>query len=1136
MTMAETAKTTEVKPVASGRTNAHSKRPRSHNAQPSRHAGILSLQSAAGNQATSHLLHANDGGPSVSQIPPIIQSTLSGGGGHPLDSVTRAEMESRFGQDFSQVRVHTDEQAVESARAVDAAAYSVGNDVAFDHGKYAPDTPTGKHLLAHELAHVVQQSRGGLATPSQNPNSPLEQAADSAASAFTQSAATIQVGGSSAVGLSRQLNSEQSETEIIVIQVIDVSPSGKETRRPGKLRLPVKKGLSSWERQKLILSAIADWQAPKVTIDFKIPVTTFEDVWVGESKEVIVRIGAYWIDPSKQKKAPPAKPPANKPSAPKPEKAPEPPASTGAAQLPPAPAAPPTELKESQAPNPSLDPTKLDDKRLADETKRAEKWLKDNPVSSSESYQTMEFLEALKQEEKDRLKRSSRYKGQNTLKEVIKRETGINPVMPEEKVPEVKQHVETPADLIKGHTRFLTVEDDDLGAALLARANQGKYGLVQRTLDQLNWTTRDNVALAFLKKASDEELERIDSFPEGRKLLSRIFDELSVGSLNEEEQAEGRRLLELRMRRRTPEDYHAAKSKAKIFPFSLPGLTKGKVSPIEAERLPNGKIRVRLYGYSKWRSKSLPDAVFFGSGIELDEDEIVGIKDYEEGEITYYLPALYLLQLANQTDSTYAQKFAETVGLAATLGTGALVGGGAKAATWGARTVVWADRAAFVADIAASVIREHRGEFIKAYGDSGRRFLSAVDAVSSVVMIYGMARAITGVPGLFRNLRGTYKDWRALAQMRRELSEGERLMEQQLTRNTQNLLREFELQEFDPNFSRSQVKNDVTLPEPPSPAQKINDPHLWQGKIGNDVDLPEQGLHAQLGEVEPQYRAQSAANDMEEVAEAMASGDRRVRSIATGTGGSKGPKKAAKPAPPKPFAAPKSPSKPVVAGPPPAPAAAVSSAGAIPQQARNNAIAYAQAKGLGASAPGAAELYAESLVRQGAIPQIGKVDDVVPGQFGNVTMPAGAVPGSKPPVGSGKDLWAFRGGDPLPVEIKYRGSGSDAKLPRRKFDSRGRPINPERGTVQASPAGDRNDWLRWLQHNRKKAEALVKAGVLKERWTKEIWVRNMGDAHFGRVNNRYVIVISPKGVAGVDAASQQAARLSNSQIIKLDEP
>jgi hypothetical protein len=69
-------------------------------------------------------------------------------------------MESRFGQDFSSVRVHTDQRAAESARAVWAQAYTVGNNVVFGSGKYSPDTTQGDRLIAHELTHVVQQSAG----------------------------------------------------------------------------------------------------------------------------------------------------------------------------------------------------------------------------------------------------------------------------------------------------------------------------------------------------------------------------------------------------------------------------------------------------------------------------------------------------------------------------------------------------------------------------------------------------------------------------------------------------------------------------------------------------------------------------------------------------------------------------------------------------------------------------------------------------------------------------------------------------------------------------------------------------------------------------------------------------------------
>ena len=67
-------------------------------------------------------------------------------------------MEPRFDHDFSHVRLHTDANTAESARAVNALAYTVGHHLAFGTGSYAPQTLTGRHLLAHELAHTLQQS------------------------------------------------------------------------------------------------------------------------------------------------------------------------------------------------------------------------------------------------------------------------------------------------------------------------------------------------------------------------------------------------------------------------------------------------------------------------------------------------------------------------------------------------------------------------------------------------------------------------------------------------------------------------------------------------------------------------------------------------------------------------------------------------------------------------------------------------------------------------------------------------------------------------------------------------------------------------------------------------------------------
>lgn len=85
--------------------------------------------------------------------------------GRPLDASTRAFVEPRLGHNFADVRVHTDERAVASARSVGARAYTVGNHVVFNSGRYAPQTAVGLHLLAHELTHVVQQQGSASAEP-----------------------------------------------------------------------------------------------------------------------------------------------------------------------------------------------------------------------------------------------------------------------------------------------------------------------------------------------------------------------------------------------------------------------------------------------------------------------------------------------------------------------------------------------------------------------------------------------------------------------------------------------------------------------------------------------------------------------------------------------------------------------------------------------------------------------------------------------------------------------------------------------------------------------------------------------------------------------------------------------------------
>ena len=117
-------------------------------------AAVMRLQRTAGNAGVVQMLAGEE-----EQASPV-HGVVGSGGGSPLDAGTRSTMESAFGTSFEGVRVHTDERASKSAESVGANAYTVGSDVVFRSGQFNPATPTGQRTLAHELAHVVQQSQG----------------------------------------------------------------------------------------------------------------------------------------------------------------------------------------------------------------------------------------------------------------------------------------------------------------------------------------------------------------------------------------------------------------------------------------------------------------------------------------------------------------------------------------------------------------------------------------------------------------------------------------------------------------------------------------------------------------------------------------------------------------------------------------------------------------------------------------------------------------------------------------------------------------------------------------------------------------------------------------------------------------
>jgi len=107
-----------------------------------------------------------DGGDMSGEEAPAEVGLALGAPGRPLDAGTRAFFEPRLDADLSDVRIHADAQAAKSAQTIGAVGYTVGNDIVFGKDRYSPDTDGGRRLIAHELAHVIQQTGAARRTAS----------------------------------------------------------------------------------------------------------------------------------------------------------------------------------------------------------------------------------------------------------------------------------------------------------------------------------------------------------------------------------------------------------------------------------------------------------------------------------------------------------------------------------------------------------------------------------------------------------------------------------------------------------------------------------------------------------------------------------------------------------------------------------------------------------------------------------------------------------------------------------------------------------------------------------------------------------------------------------------------------------
>ena len=213
--------------VAQRRAAPEKSSPSTEAATPSRPLGmhdtasLLHLQRTVGNAGVVQML-AEDREAPVEDEPSPVHDVIGKGGGTPLDESTRSTMESSFGQDFSDVRVHTDEQASKSAAAVGANAYTVGSDIVFRGGHFDSSSPTGQRTIAHELSHVVQQRSGpvdGTDAPGgiklSSPDDRFERAAEATADqVVSRSAVAPQAHGTAAPSLQLEASDDEAEMPV----------------------------------------------------------------------------------------------------------------------------------------------------------------------------------------------------------------------------------------------------------------------------------------------------------------------------------------------------------------------------------------------------------------------------------------------------------------------------------------------------------------------------------------------------------------------------------------------------------------------------------------------------------------------------------------------------------------------------------------------------------------------------------------------------------------------------------------------------------------------------------------------------------------------------------------------------------
>lgn len=219
--------------------------------------------------------------PQLCEVPSIVNEVLRSPG-QPLDATTRQFMESRFDYDFSRVRVHADAKAAESAQAVNALAYTVGNQIAFVTSLYTPGSLEGRKLLAHELTHTVQQMRTGAHSASLSEPSAEQEAERNSSEVAAGSMARVE-GRVRPAAMQKADDSALDEKAKKIIEAAKDTSKGKDQRAIDAVNSIVKTYYDP---------ALVD----KVVYDEKDPGLTTSPIGTGKDIKGQITVGKYFIE------------------------------------------------------------------------------------------------------------------------------------------------------------------------------------------------------------------------------------------------------------------------------------------------------------------------------------------------------------------------------------------------------------------------------------------------------------------------------------------------------------------------------------------------------------------------------------------------------------------------------------------------------------------------------------------------------------------------------------------------------------------------------------------------------------------------------------------------------------------------